>query len=490
MAMRKQLAVGSLWTAGVRAGISLLGLASTIILARLLTPEDFGLVAVAAVIYAIVGAFTGLSTSAALIQNKSPERDHYDSALTIEIIRGGLVAFVLFIIGLFISFYGDPRVALVMYAFSLIALIGSLRNPKLVDFQRRLSFQQDLLIQLADKFTGLFVSVTIALIFQSFWAIVAGWVASQLVTILLSYILIPYLPRITLKHWRSLFGFSSWVALGSGVRELNWRGDKLMVNAVLGPSMLGQYEVGGRLSALPVRESVAPLVYVLFPAFSRLQDEGERLKNAYLRAQRILVMVALPVGIGFALVAMPLVEFALGPKWAVAGLVIQVLSTLYAVQALITPFGPMALGLGRTRLLFLRELVNLGVRFPILVIGFFTGGFIGLLFARCVGTVFTLVQDLYLARYLIGTTFREQLLPTWRPVAAALIMTGVVLGLQILGVNAPTVTHIAILVIAGGVTYLASIVGLWWLAGKPNGPEQEVIEMVQTFLPQAKPASE
>ncbi len=345
MAMRKQLAVGSIWTAGVRAGISLMGLANTVILARLLTPEDFGLVAVASVVFAIISAFTGLSLAAALIQHKDPQREHYDTAWTLEVMRGVFVGALLCGIGVFFAIYGDPRIELIMYAFGATAIIGALKNPRIIDFQRRLSFKQELLIQLAEKFASIVAAVTIALIYQTFWAIVAGWLASQIISVVLSYLLIPYLPRISLRHWRSLFSFSSWVALGSGIRELNWRGDKLMVNAVLGPSVLGQYDVGGRLSALPVRESVAPLVHVLFPAFSKLQEESARLRNAYVRAQRILAMVAFPVGIGFALVAGPLVEFALGPGWATAGLVIQVLSTLFALQAIATPFAPMAMGL-------------------------------------------------------------------------------------------------------------------------------------------------
>lgn len=488
MTMRKQLAIGSIWTAGVRAGISVMGLANTVILARLLTPEDFGLVAVAAVFYAIVGAFTGLSMAAALIQHKAPQREHYDSALTIELLRGALVAAVMGMIGLYFAFYGDPRIALILYAYAVVAIVGAVRNPKLIEFQRRLSFRQDLFIQFAEKLAGIIVAVAIALIYQSFWAIVAGWVASQVIAVVLSYVLIPYLPRFSLQHWRTLFAFSSWVALGSGVREINWRADKLMVNAVLGPSMLGQYEVGGRLSALPVRESMAPLVYVLFPAFAKLQEQPVRLQNAYVRAQRILAMVAFPVGIGFALVAAPLVEFALGPDWAIAGLVIQVLSSLFALQAIVTPFAPMAMGLGRTRLLFIRDLINLVVRFPILVIGFFLGGLVGLLAARCVSTVFIIGQDLFLARRLTGATFVEQIFSSWRAGVASLGMVAVVLGLQMLGITNPTILDLAVLVLTGGVTYAVLTSALWLLAGKPEGPEQEVVDLVQSFLPKSKHA--
>lgn len=481
MAMRKQLAVGSIWTAGVRAGVSLLGLANTVILARLLTPADFGLVAVAAVIFAIIGAFTALSLSEALIQHPNPAREHYDSAWTLGLLRGTFVAAILACIGVGFAGFGDPRLAPIMYAFALIAFVGALRNPKLIDFQRRLSFHQELLIQLAEKFASIAVAVGIALIYRNFWAIIGGWFASQLVAVALSYILIPYMPRVSLFDWRRLLSFSGWVALGSGIRELNWRGDQLMVGAVLGAPALGQYNVGGRLAALPVRESVAPLVHVLFPAFAKLQDEKSRLRQAFLRAQRMLVLVALPVGIGFALVAGPLVEFAMGPKWAVAALVIQVLSSLFALQAVATPFAPMAMGLGRTRLLFIRDVINILFRVPVLVIGFLMAGLVGLLAARCVSTVFIIGQDLFLARRLTGAGFRQQIFPNWRAGAAVGIMTLCVVGAQWLGVQAASLSHISILIGAGAVSYLAAIVGLWVLTGKPDGAEREIVDMARSF---------
>lgn len=490
MAMRRQLAVGSIWTAGVRAGVSLMGLANTIILARLLTPGDFGLVAVAAVIFTIISAFTALSLSEALVQHPNPRREHYDSAWTLSLMRGVFVALILSGIGLFFALYGDPRLELIMYAFGLTALIDAVRNPKLIDFQRRLSFHQELLIQLAEKLASLVAAVTIALIYQSFWAIVAGWVVSRAIAVTLSYLLIPYLPRLSLHQWRRLFSFSGWVALGSGIREANWRADQLLVGAVAGDATLGQYNVGGRLATLPVRESVSPLVHVLFPAFAKLQDSTDRLRRAYLRAQRMMALIAFPVGIGFALVAAPLVEFAMGPKWGVAGLVIQVLSTLFAIQAIATPFAPMAMGLGRTRLIFLRDIINLVVRFPVLVIGFFAGGLIGLLTARALTTVFIVWQDLFLAKRLTGAGLTTQILSSWRAVVAVLLMAASVIGLQLAGIDDPTVPHLALLIIAGCVTYIAATVGLWILAGQPDGPESEILDMVQSFRAQARGASQ
>ena len=477
MEMRKQLAVGSMWTAGSRAGISLMGLVSTIILARLLTPDDFGLVAVAGVIFAIVAAFTELSLAEALIQHANPQRKHFDSAFTLALLRGGVVASILAVLGLFFGFYGDPRIELILYALSATALVTGAKNPKIIEFRRRLSFRQELLIQLAEKFAGLIAAVMIAVIYQSFWAIVVGSIVSQLVTVVLSYVFIPYLPRISLHAWRSLLSFSGWVALGSGLRVANWQGDQLLVGAVLGTSTMGQYNVGGRLASLPVQESIAPLVQVLFPAFAKLQLNADKLLDGYLRAQRMLVLVAIPVGIGFALVAGPLMEFLLGPKWSSAALVVQVLSVIFAVQAIARPFVPMAMGLGRTRLIFIREAIDICVRYPLILIGLFSGGLVGLLIARCLTGAFRIVLDMTLARRLIGVSVLRQISSNWRVGIACAIMVLTLLGLRFVGINDPNVIDIAVLVLAGGLSYIGTTVILWLLLNRPAGPELEIYEL-------------
>ena len=146
----------------------------------------------------------------------------------------------------------------------------------------------------------------------------------------MSYVLIPYMPRFSFAHWRNLFSFSSWLALSSGLNALNWRADQLALGAMLGDGPLGQYTVGDNLASLPVRETTAPISNVLFPAFSRLQDDPARLRQAFLRSQRLLVAMALPVGVGFALVAGPFINLVLGPQWTSAALVAQILGAVFA----------------------------------------------------------------------------------------------------------------------------------------------------------------
>jgi O-antigen/teichoic acid export membrane protein len=329
------------------------------------------------------------------------------------------------------------------------------------------------------KMVGFVVGVGIAYWFRSYWALVIGSLAAQVAGLILSFVLIPFVPRFSLKYWRSLLSFSGWLALSSGLNAINYRGDQLAIGAVLGTGPLGQYTVGDNLASLLVRESTAPLAYVLMPAFSRLQDDPQRLREAFLRSQRLFVATALPVGVGLSLVAEPLVQLVLGAQWTLAATVIQVLSTIVAVHAFSLPLSSMAMALGLTRLLFVRDIFNLGMRYPLILAGLFSGGLIGLLLARCLSGLFAVGVDIYLARRLVGASAFNQIIPNWRALAATLIMAVVVWGLGALGVNHATYLDLALLVITGAISYVGATLALWLAAGKPAGPEREALDMLQ-----------
>lgn len=478
--VRKLLAVGAMWTAGGRIIMNLIGLASTLVLARLLTPEDFGLVAIATVVFAIITAFTELSWAAALIQHKDLQREHYDTAWTLNILRALLISALLCISAYpMAAAYGDQRLVGIMFVLAAAALASGLVNPRLVDFRRKLSFQQEIFTELVVKTVGFVVGAAIAYWFRSYWALVIGSLAAQVAGLIVSYVLIPFAPRFSLKYWRTLFSFSSWLALSSGLNAINYRLDQLVIGAVLGTGPLGQYTVGDNLASLPVRESTAPLAHVLFPAFSRLQDDAVRRRETFLRSQCLLVATALPVGLGFALVATPLVQLVLGPQWTSVALVIQILSTIFAVHAFSAPLTPLAMGLGQTRLLFVRDVINLVVRYPLIFAGLFLGGLLGLLLARCVSGLFAIGIDLYLARRLVGASILAQIASSWRALAATTVMAVSVWGLGALGVERATYLDLALLVVTGAASYLGASLVFWLAAGRPAGPEREALDLLK-----------
>lgn len=477
--IRRRLSVGAIWTAGGRVVSNLLGLVSTLALARLLTPADFGLVAIATVIAAIFSAITELSLSSALIQHKDPQRPHYDTAFTLSIFRSLAMAVLLVAAAWPLAIgYQDDRLIGIFFVLAATALIGGFVNPRLVDYRRRLSFHQEILSDIVTRIVGLVVSISIAFTFQSFWALVFGLLATQMTMVIMSYVLIPYIPRFSLAHWRSLFGFSGWLALSSGLNAFNWRADQLALGAIMGNGPLGQYAVGDNLASLPVRESTAPIANVLFPGFARLQDDPHRLRQAFLRSQRLLVAAALPVGVGFALIAGPFMSLVLGPEWTSAALVAEILSTIFAAHAFSMPVTPLAMSLGRTRILFVRDIINIAVRYPLIFAGLFYGGIFGLLVARCFSGAASIAIDVFLARRLAGVSMTTQVLASWRALAATGSMAACVGAVSAMTASSSELVQLALMILMGAVSYFGTTVALWWMAGKPAGAEREALDML------------
>jgi O-antigen/teichoic acid export membrane protein len=469
----KRLTVGAMWTAGGRIVANLLGMLNTLALARLLTPDDFGLVALATIIYSIIQAVTELSLSAALIQHKDPQREHYNTAFTLSIFRSLAIALTLVIAAFPLAAgYKDERLIGITFMLALAALVGGLINPKLVVYRRQLSFSQEIVAEFIRQLVGLLVAVGIALATHSYWALVIGSLASQVTGVIISYVLIPFLPRFSLNHWRNLFSFSSWLALSSGLNALNWRADQLALGAMMGPGPLGQYSVGDNLASLPVRESTAPIANLLFPAFSRMQDDPHRLRQAFIRSQGLLVAIALPVGVGFALVAAPFINLVMGPQWTSVALVAQILSTVFALHAFSMPVNPLAMGLGRTRVMFIRDVINIAIRYPLIFVGLFSGGLLGLLIARCFSGAASIAIDMYLARRLAGVGMATQLMSNWRPLASTLNMAAAVWAIGALTGGAG-ILALVLMILAGGATYFGTTLLLWWATGKPAGPERD-----------------
>jgi len=485
--LRGKLAKGAAWVAATRLLINLIGFGNTLLLARLLTPADFGVVAIAGTVSFVVSSLTELSLSQSLIQHRDPQEEHFHTAWTLNVARSAILSALIIALAWPIAWiYSDPRLTPIMIVIGCGALLTGLTNPKLVTFQRNLVFWQDFILNVSQRAAGLVLAVGVALVFRNYWAIVAGIIATQVSAVFLSFLFVPFRPRFRLRRARELLSFSVWLSLGQAINTLNWRMDHLAIGYFLGGTALGHYTVGDNLAVLPTREATAPLAQTLFPGFSRINDDPVRLRNAYQRAQTLLCAVALPIGFGFALVAKPLVLLTMGEKWLPAVMIIQFLSGIFALQTLASSLQPLAMAMGATRSLFTRDLINLGIRVPFVIAGMVFYGIPGVIVARCIsGTANTLV-NMAMVRHLLALPIWTQLAANARALISTAVMVATVSGLDHWageGTGALFLAgKIAILLLSAAVIYLACTACLWLVAGKPTGPESEISSLLATVL--------
>jgi len=479
---RSKLVKGTIWLTAARSLANLFTLVSTVIIARILSPADFGIVAIATTVVAIVASVTELSLVNALIHHESPTEDYFHMAWTMECLRGLAVA-ALILVSTYpvVVVYEEPRLLPIMLALAgNAAVLGFCSNPKMVTFTRELDFRQGFAITVLSKLGSSIVSIALAIYLKNYWAIVGGLVVGPLISFAIAYWIVPYWPKFTLRYMRELWSFSSWLSFGQIVNTINWKFDQLLVGGFLGRAELGYYNVGDQLAYMPTREATAPLAPALFPAFARLREDRERLVNAYERAQTLSATVALPVGVGVALVAESLVRVILGEKWLPAVIVIQVLASVFAIQTLSSTVQPLAMAVGETRRLFVRDTAIFIARIPTIFIGIYFGGLTGLVVARAITGTISIPLNMLLVRQIVGLSMRRQWMANARTLAATIIMVFAVLIIEVtVSGLIPTISDVVVLAVStivGAAAYVASIIAFWMVCGRPDGPEQFILQ--------------
>lgn len=378
--------------------------------------------------------------------------------------------------------FKDHRLLYVMQVLGASIALNGFGNPRAIMLTKDMIFWQQFLLQAAQQITSLVVSVTIAVVEHSYWALLLGSLAGQLVGIIVSYTVLPFRPRFTFRHAKDLMSFSVWLTFSQIVSIFNWRLDQLLIGAFLGKPQLGYYVVGDNLAHIPTRETTAPLTTILFPAFSKFANDPPRLASAYTAAQALTAAVTLPFGVGLALIATPFVEITMGPNWRPAIFIIQALAPIYALQTLANLALPLAMAVGQTPMLFKRDLQAFLFRSPFIVLGIYFYGLSGIIYARIFVGIAGLFFNINIASKITGLTFIQQMRPNIR---AFVSVTAMAIVVGEFGNQLPESHHIfinlkkvMILTPLGAIIYGSFMVAQWHIAGRPNGPETEVASLL------------
>jgi lipopolysaccharide exporter len=376
--------------------------------------------------------------------------------------------------------YKEPRLIAVTMWLGVTALLAGLTNPRQILLQRKLIFWQEFVLNVSQKIAAFVVSVGIAVVYRSYWALVIGTLAGQLTGIVVSYWVLPFRPHMTFRHLREFLSYSGWLSAG------------LLIGKMIDGAALGYYTVGSNLAMIPTREVIAPLTQTIFPGFANIRDDPARLAAAYQRAQALTTAVALPVGAGFALVADPLVRLALGEQWIPVIFIIQSLAAIFAFHTLGSLVQPLGLAKGETRLLFIRDTQLLFMRIPIVIAGMWLYGLEGLVVGRLVTGLFGTVINMCLVRRFIGVTVLQQFAANARALLSVATMAAAV---SCVSHYLPHTTsqgvltlQLAVLIVLGAAVYCGSTYLLWLMTKRPSGPEIEIQKIVGRLLARARPA--
>ena len=188
-------AKGAGWTIGWRFATRAIGFCSTLVLVRLLTPEDFGIVSLAIGFFQALDSVAGFGVEGAIIRADRADRTIYDAGFTINVVRGLFTSAVLVASAVPVAqFFGNAHLENVIYVLAAGWAVSAFQNIGVVEFRRRLAFDMEFKMQIIPRLLALAVTIPAAFIWHSYWALVAGIVATRLLTVGLSYVMHPYRP--------------------------------------------------------------------------------------------------------------------------------------------------------------------------------------------------------------------------------------------------------------------------------------------------------
>ncbi|MBU6499349.1 MAG: oligosaccharide flippase family protein, partial [Rhodospirillales bacterium] len=478
-------AKGAGWVIAWRMLTRTLGLISTLILVRLLLPGDFGLVMLATGFGQALGALSELGVEEAVIRVKSPTRELYDTAFTINVIRGlatcAVVAAGAWPAGIF---FDDMRLVPVMVTFAAGGVIGSFENIGIVDFRRDIAFEKEFLLMSVPRLASVAVAIGTAFLWRSYWALVAAMLVSGVLRTALGYVIHPFRPRFGLSAWRQIAGFSVWSWMMSILGLVRDRMDSFVIGRLLGVTEVGLYSVGTEIATLPASELIAPLARACFSGFAAARhadEDGQVMRDTYVRVIGGSLLVSLPAGVGISLVADPVVKLALGLRWAAATPLVEVLGVAMCVTAVGYISSAMLNAHGILRRLFVLQVVTGIIRVLLVLPLVWRFGLLGAALAGALATVIEHLGYLTMTMRHLALPWWRLLAHLWRTLAASAAMAG---GLWALGLgwnnvaDAPAATRALLAAVPLGASfYVAAVLLLWVAAGRPDGPERDALAM-------------
>lgn len=327
------LAVLLQWT------LRLVGLVSVVITARLLSPRDFGMIGLAMTALALVELLGALGLRQALLRVHEPQRDHLDTAWTIQLILFWLTGLgAIAIAPLAASFYDQPILFPVIATLSLRFFFLGFVNVGIVDFDRNLDFGRDLRMRLISRLCAFAVTLGAAILLRNFWALVIGMVTQSAFHAAASYLAHPYRPRLSLARRTELLGVSFWIFISASAQTVQQQFASLAVGRFGTPYLVGLFSASRDISEIFTQEIATALNRVTFVTVAQSRQALSHNPGRIAEMIGAYAMIAAPMALGLAATAEATVRVLLGEQWTEAAPLLQVIaaySGLYAVYKVI-----------------------------------------------------------------------------------------------------------------------------------------------------------
>ena len=313
------MARGSLWMVSMRWVLKVMGFVNVIILARLLVPEDFGLVAMAMILVGLVTTVTDGSFDKVVLRDPNSTPKTYDAAWTGQILAGGVATILIWAASpLLVSYFEEPRLYAVLLITGLRPFINGFENIGQVEFRRDFNFSKEFRYWVYRQSLGVAISLMLAFWLRNYFALALALPLGSLANVALSFLMSKYRPKLSFTNLRFVLSQSKWFAFLDTSRFFSDRLDELVVGRIASVDTMGHYYMASDVATMPTRELVMPLERSLMPTLAKAKDESHAMRDSLKLILAFVFSLCLSAGVGLYTIANDFVIIVLGLQWTPA----------------------------------------------------------------------------------------------------------------------------------------------------------------------------
>lgn len=480
--VRSTLIRGAAWALAMRWSIRGMGLISTVILARILQPADYGVIAMAFLVVGLLEAFMNVGAPQALVRLGATTDDFINSAWTLRGLQGLLMAAGMALAAPWAAeFFEEPRLRLVLWVLAAAQAGMGFTNIGMTLAYRDLQFSTEFKWLFSNKVASVSITLLSALFIQDYRALLIGIVGGYVVEFTLSYWLHPFRPRWDTSRVKELWAVSKWLLFsGLGTYFLS-RFDQLVAGKVGNTSQYGLYTVGADIGQLPTGEVGGTLARPLFPTLANLKHSWHDAERTALHMFNTINSVTLPLGVGLAVVSADATVVILGWKWTEAAPFLAGFALIGTIQSFHNPLTTLLNVAGHVKVqtyaVWLEFAVFAGLSFLLIP----EHHLMGLVYARIASGLFKCQLVITATSWRSALTLRQIYGAVWPATLSAGLMALALWNLP-LPWDTP-VLRLSVKIAAGALVYVLSMLLIWHFTGRPSGPIRFALSRLRQFAP-------
>lgn len=393
-----QTLTGIYWMSMQRASTRALSFLKIIILARILTPTQFGVFSIATLVLSFLEIVTETGINVFLIQEKDDINEYINTAWVVSIFRGLIISVFLLILSDPIAFFFHvPESKNLLYAIGIVPLIRGFINPSIVKLQKNLKFKQEFYYRFLTFSFDALIAIVMGVILKDPIALIIGFVAGVILEVVLSFIIVSPYPKFTFNtiQLKEIISRGKWLT-GAGIFQYLFReSDDIVIGRVLGSYQLGLYDNAYKIATLPISEVGDVVGKVTLPVFARIADDRKRLRVAFMKTTFGVSTAVIPFCIVLVLFPREIINVLLGANWLEAATALQVVSIYALTRAIVAPAFTALIARKKQQYVTISTLISFGAMVVFLIPLTYSYGIVGAGFSTIIGSTISLPFIIY-----------------------------------------------------------------------------------------------